>query len=246
MATWAALFKKDFRLTRTVFFVGLVINVLILLLAFYVEMNTGDNLYLFIPLVAAIVFHILYLPVILFISLKTEAGQLHVWLHNPQSAATLLLSKIVNGLIMTVVSLVVLYAMAGMLIFSKFSLIEAYWTDTWMAGLLIYPHIILVSMMISVWVILLWSLYHALKNRIGRWTWYALLGSVIIPNWMGALFTSSPLYKLLVQWGSMEMNFSTFSIDPIPLYTGEYLYDFIIIIGLFYLSSWIIDRKVEL
>ena len=33
MATWLALFKKDFRLTRTIFFVGLVINLLILLLA---------------------------------------------------------------------------------------------------------------------------------------------------------------------------------------------------------------------
>ena len=74
--------------------------------------------------------------------------------------------------------------MAGLLIISRFSLIEAYWTDTWMAGLLIFPHIIMISMMIGVWVILLWSLYHALKYRIGRWTWLALLGAVIIPNWM--------------------------------------------------------------
>ena len=36
MAAWAALFKKDFRLTRTVFFVGLVINFLILLLTLFV------------------------------------------------------------------------------------------------------------------------------------------------------------------------------------------------------------------
>ena len=78
----------------------------------------------------------------LFISLRTEANQLHLWLHNPQSAATLLLSKILNGLIMMVVSLVVLYSMAGSLIISRFSLIEAHWTDTWMAGLLIFLHII--------------------------------------------------------------------------------------------------------
>ena len=29
MAAWAALFRKDFRLTRTVFFIGLVINFLV-------------------------------------------------------------------------------------------------------------------------------------------------------------------------------------------------------------------------
>ncbi|WP_373228693.1 hypothetical protein [Cohnella sp.] len=245
MTSWSALFKKDFRLTRTVFFVGLVINFLVLLLTLSVDMNTGDNLYLFIPLAAAIVFHILYLPVMLFISLRTEADQLHLWMHNPRPAATLLLSKVLNGLVMMVVSLVVLYSMAGSLIISRFSLIEAYWTDTWMAGLLIFPHIMMISMMIGVWVILLWSLYHALKYRIGRWTWLALLGAVIVPSWVGALFESSNLYKLLTQWGSLEMNFPTFRVDPIPAFAGEYLYHFIGIIGLFYLSAWIIDKKVE-
>jgi hypothetical protein len=193
MTTWSALFKKDFRLTRTVFFVGLVINFLILLLALYVDMNTGDNLFMFIPLLVAIVFHVFYLPIMLFISLRKEADQLHLWLHNPLSAATLLLSKVLNGLVMTVVSLVVLYMMAGWLIISRFSLIEAYWTDTWMAGLLIFPHIIMISIMIGVWVILLWSLYQALKYKIGRWTWLALLGAVIIPSWIGAIFDSSPI-----------------------------------------------------
>ena len=81
----------------------------------------------------------LYLPILLFISLRTEADQLHLWLHNPQSAAALLLSKILNGLIMMVVSLVVLYSMAGLLIISRFSLIEAHWTDTWTAGCVDFP-----------------------------------------------------------------------------------------------------------
>jgi hypothetical protein len=53
--------------------------------------------------------------------------------------------------------------MAGLLLIPRFSLIEAYWTDTWMASLLVFPHILMISMMISVWGILLWSLYHALK-----------------------------------------------------------------------------------
>ncbi|MCD9025232.1 hypothetical protein [Cohnella silvisoli] len=237
--------QKDFRLTRTVFFVGIVINILILLLTLFVDANTGDNLYLFIPLAVAVVFHVLYLPTMLFISLRTETDQLHLWLHNPRSASALLLSKVLNGLVMSVVSLVVLYSMAGSLIISRFHLIEAYWTDTWMAGVLIFLHILMISIMIGVWVILLWSIYHALKNRIGRWTWLALLGAVLIPSWIGALFDSSNLYKQLTQWGSLEMNFPTFSIDPILVYTGEYLHHLIVIVGLFYLSAWIIDRKVE-
>lgn len=245
MAAWAALFRKDFRLTRTVFFVGLVINFLVLLLTLYVDMNTGDNLYMFIPLLAAALFHVLYLPIMLFISLRTEAGQLHLWLHNPQPAAALFLSKVLNGMIMMVVSLAVLYTMAAVLISSRFSLIETYWTDTWMAGVLIFPHIIIISTTIGVWVILLWSLYHALKYRMGRWTGLALLGAVILTSWVSAIFNSSSLYKLLTQWRSLEVNFPTFSIDPIPVYAGEYLYHFMVNIGLFYLSCWIMDRKVE-
>ncbi|WP_219836200.1 hypothetical protein [Paenibacillus sp. R14(2021)] len=243
MASWTAFFKKDFRLTRTFFFVGLVINLLILLVALLVA--GGETLYPFIPLLAAIVLHVLYLPILLLISLKTEAGQLHLWLHNPRSAVSLLISKILNGIVMTVGSLVVLYAMAGMLIISRFRLIEAHWTDTWRAGLLIFIHVIMLSVMIGVWVIFLWSLYHALKYRIGRLTWLALIGAVILPAWIGALFDSTNVYKHLMQWGSLEMNFPTFAIDPIPAYAGEYLYHFIIIIGLFYLSAWIIDKKVE-
>ena len=137
------------------------------------------------------------------------------------------------GLIMTVVSLVVLYSMAGLLTYFKFSLIEAYWTDTWMAGLLIFPHIIMISMIIGVWVILLWSLYHALKYRIGRWTWLALLGAVIIPHWIHALFESSNLYKLLTQWGRLSMSFPTFSIRS---YTHIYRRIFVFL----YYYHWII------
>lgn len=245
MTHWAALVKKDFRLTRTVFFIGLVINFLFLLFALFLDMNTGDNLFLFIPLLVAIVFHIFYLPIMLLISLNTEAKQLHVWLHNPQSAATLLWSKVLNGTLMIVASLGVLYVMSALLIIPRFSLIEAYWTDTWRAAMLVFPHILMISMLMGVWVILLWSLYHALKYRMGRWTWLALLGTVIIPGWIGTLLDSSTLYQTLTQWISWEMNFPTFSMEPFPLFAGDYLYHFIVIIGLFYCSAWIIDRKVE-
>ena len=67
--------------------------------------------------------------------------------------------------------------------------------------MLIFLHVIMISVMIGVWVILLWSLYHALKYRIGRWTWLALIGAVILPNWIGALFESTNLYKLFDAMG---------------------------------------------
>jgi hypothetical protein len=245
LATWAALFRKDFRLTRTVFLVGIVINLLIFMLALFVDRNVNDPVFVFIPLIVAAVFHLFYLPIMLFISLKAEAVQLHLWLHNPRPATSLLLSKIVNALMMMVISLVILYAMSGYLINARFQFIEAYWTDTWNAGLLIFVHLILLALVMGVWIIFLWALYHALKNRIGRWSWLVLFAAVIVPSWLGAVIEDSSPYRLLTQWINWEMNFPTFSIDPIPAYAGEYVYHGLLLVGLFYLSAWIMDRKVE-
>jgi hypothetical protein len=245
MRAWVALLKKDFKLTRTVFFVGLVINLLMVMLTMYVGMIAGHTLLMFIPLVVAAVLHVLYVPIIVFISLKIETNQLHLWLQNPQSASRLLISKIVNGLMMIVISLLMLYVMSGLLIIPKFNLIEAYWTDTWISGLLIFPHIIMISILISVWVLFLWTLFQFLKFTVGRWSWLVLIGAVIIPGWATALFESTNLYRLVTKWGSITYNFPSFSIDPIQTYAGEYVYNFIIIIGLFFLAAWIIDNKVE-
>ena len=99
--------------------------------------------------------------------------------------------------------------------------------------------------MIGVLVMFFWALYHFLKYKIGRWSLVVVIGTVILSGWIVALFESTKLYRLLTQWGTMEINFSTFSMDPIQVYTGEYFYNFMIIIGLFLLSAWIIDNKVE-
>jgi hypothetical protein len=245
MRAWAGLFKKDFKLTRTVFFIGLVFNFLFLLLALYVGTKVDNKLLMFIPLLIAVVFHVLYFPIMVFISLKTEANQLHLWLHNPQSGAKLILSKVLNGIIMTVVSLVVLYVMTGLLIIPNFSFVEAYWPDAWVAGMLAFLHIIIVTVAIGVWVIFLWTTYQFFKCRIGRWSWLALLGTFIIIAAACAIFESTNLYALITEWGSLEMNFTTFPMDPIQAYAGQYLYNFIFFLGLFYVSTWMIDKKVE-
>ncbi|MBD0380920.1 hypothetical protein [Paenibacillus sedimenti] len=245
MGAWVALLKKDFKLTRTVFFVGLVINLLFALLTLSMGMKTDHTLLIFLPLVVAGVCHVFYVPIMIFISLKTEANQLHIWLHNPGPASALLISKLVNGLMMTVISLLMVYVMSGLLIIPKFNLIETYWTDAWTSGLVIFLHIILISIIIGVWVLFLWSLYQSLKFAIGRWSWLVVIGAVIIPSWISALFESTKLYSLVTKWGSITYDFPSFSINPIQTYAGEYLYTFIFIIGLFFLSAWIVDSKVE-
>ncbi|OAB72005.1 hypothetical protein PNBC_18670 [Paenibacillus crassostreae] len=59
-----------------------------------------------------------------------------------------------------------------------------------MSGLLIFPHIIMISMMIGVLVMFLWALYQFLKFKIGRWSWFVVMGTVIGSKEGEPLFTS--------------------------------------------------------
>ncbi|GIO04156.1 hypothetical protein J31TS6_01840 [Brevibacillus reuszeri] len=245
MKQWSALFIKDFKLTRTVFFIGLVMNVLIAMLTLYMGRVADDSLLMFVPLAIAVAIHVIYVPIIVFISLKSEGNHLYLWLNNPQPAFTLLLSKIANGLMMIVISLALLYALSGLLIEPKFSLIELYWTDTWRVGLFIFPHIIWISIKLSVLVMTLWALYQYLKLKFGRWNWAVVVGAILLFGGIDAWFKSSKLYQLVTEWGGITYKFPTILSDPIQTYVGEYVYDFMIIVGFFIVTAWLVDNKVE-
>ena len=220
-------------------------NVLIAMLTLYMGRIADDSLLMFVPLAIGVAIHVIYVPIIVFISLKSEGSHMPLWLNNPQPAYKLLLSKIANGLMMTVISLALLYALSGLLIASKFSLIEPYWTDTWRVGLFIFPQIIWISIGLSVWVMILWALYQYLKLKIGRWSWAVVAGAVILSGGIYALFMSSKLYRLVTEWGGITYKFPTILSDPIQTYSGEYVYDFMIFVGLFILTAWLVDNKVE-
>lgn len=244
MRQWSALFIKDFKLTRSVFFIGIVMNVLLAMLALYMERETDNSLLMFVPLAIAAAIHVIYAPLIVFVGLKSE-GSLHLWLSNPQPAIKLLLSKVANCLLMVVISLVSLYGFSRLLIVPKFSLIEPYWTDTWKLGWFILPHVIWISIELSVWVMVLWALYQYLKLKIGRWSWATVAGAAILSAWLNALIKSSTLYRHVMDWGGITYKFPTILSDPIQTYAGGYVYDLMIIVGLFIITAWLVDNKVE-
>jgi hypothetical protein len=200
---------------------------------------------MFVPLAIVAAIHVIYVPFIVFIGLKLEGNHLSLWLNNPQPAYKLLLSKIANGLMMTLISLALLYTLSGLLIVPKFSLIEPYWTDMWRVGLFIFPQIIWISIGLSVWVMILWALYQYLKLKIGRWSWALVAGTIILSGEIDTLLKTSKLYQLVTEWGGITYNFPTILSGPIQTYVGGYVYDFIIIVGLFILTAWLVDNKVE-
>ncbi|MCC3373765.1 hypothetical protein [Cohnella sp. REN36] len=244
MRQWSALFIKDFKLTRSMFFIGIVMNVLIAMLTLFLERAADDSLLMFVPLAIAAAIHVIYVPLFVFVGLKSE-GNLHLWLSNPQPAVKLLLSKVANSLLMVVISLVLLYGFSRLLIVPKFNLIEPYWTDTWKVGWFIFPNVIWISIELSAWVMVLWALYQYLKLKIGRWSWAAVAGAAILSGSLNALIKSSALYRYVMNWGSIAYPFPTILSKPIQTYVGGYVYDLIMIVGLFILTAWLVDNKVE-
>jgi len=102
-----------------------------------------------------------------------------------------------------------------------------------------------ISIELGVWVMALWALYQYLKLKIGRWSRLAVAGAAILSGGIDVLFKTSNLYRLVAEWGSITYKFPTILSDPIQTYAGEYIYDFILIIGLFILTAWLVDNKVE-
>ncbi len=220
-------------------------NVLIAMLTLYMGRVADDSLLMFVPLAIAVAIHVVYVPLIVFIDLKSEGNHLHLWLNNPQPAYKLLLSKIANGLMMMVISLTMLYALSRLLIEPNFSLIEPYWTDTWRMGWFIFPHMIWISIELCTWVMVLWAIYQYLKLKIGRWSWAVVAGAAVLSEGLNALFKTSDPYRYVTEWGGITYQFPTILSEPIQTFAGGYIYDFIIIIGLFILTAWLVDNKVE-
>lgn len=245
MRQWAALFMKDFKLSRTVFFIGLVMNVLVVMLTLYLGRATDNSLLMFVPLAIFVGIHAIYVPIVVFISLKTESGHLSLWLNNPQPAVKLLLSKMANGLMMIVISLSTLYALSILLIAPKSGMMESNWTDIRRVGLFIFPHMIWISILLSAWVMVLWALYQWFRFKIGRWSRAAVAGAAILSAGADALLKSSEPYRFVTDWGGMAYKFPAILSDPVQTYAGEYVLDFVIFVGLFILAAWLVDHKVE-
>ncbi|WP_143762661.1 MULTISPECIES: hypothetical protein [unclassified Cohnella] len=218
------MFVKDFKLSRTIFVAGLVLNALIAILTFYLGRAAEDPLLMFIPLAIGAVAHAFYAPAIVVASLATESRHLALWLNNPQSAIRLLASKIANGVLLAAISLVMLYALSGLLLAPKISLIEPYWTDAWKLGLFAFPHILLTSAALGVAVTALWALSRGLRLKIGRWSRTATAGAAILFVWLGAAFESSAPYRFLTEWGGVAYRFPSILTEPLQTYTGEYVY----------------------
>lgn len=264
MKAWRQLVKKEFFITRNGILIGLA--ALLFLFLFVVNATERGEINLLILTVMMFFLHTFYLPIYVFLSLNAETKYLHLWLHSEQPAAKLLLAKLFVGSLSMFLSALLtgsfgLYALnsAGAEFFPTLasqSLFHVLHT-----GEIIYLAFILSAVVFigaistSAWVLLIWGLYHSFLKKVGKWGWIV---GIFIPficlDLLGQLKGTS-FYQ------TMEQLFGTISFEYFHQILAKFtngkvtflsnvpsfylLYDVILILVLFFITTRLIDKKVE-
>lgn len=257
MVAWFSLLKKEWHQSRTAM---AVIALILLFLGFAGVVVTYNN-----PLpgeaplpllfaIWAIFWHVLFMPIFITVSINSELkNTAHLWLHLPQSGWSLLLAKWVMcilGFAMSfgLTSLFTLwYASVDM---AKLGLT---WPLVWKFGILTAAMVTTINLFLSIWAMLATVVDNILRARLGKMAGIlTLVLLLILPYWSFSRFTRTQLYDTLFRWGKwdflsaiVETENISFVISASP-YTGEVLLFLCLGLGMFVLTGWLLDRKVEI
>lgn len=253
MTAFKGLLKKDFHISKFGFFTWLVVMILIMIASVLISNRIGEPMVIIGMIIMLMVCHIAFVPVSLLNSLRLE-GKTQIWLYSPQSSWFLILSKLTVSLLNQFLSL-------GLLVIYSLYMIRYIKLDApnemIHAILLANISIILFGLYFSCWILFYWSVYHSLGKypSIKKFRWIAILliffscntiENLIlkikwIMNWISAWKLPLPLDQSF-HYAHREWNAKIEMVDvaiiPIIIYA-------IIGIILFILSSWLLDRKVE-
>lgn len=261
MNAWTGLLKKEFRQMRAEFLILLGFVIVLFVSIYYLTETFGAHAAVTFPTFVSLIIgaHFFYFPFYMLISLHKESKQLQLWLHNPQSGFMLLGAKVVNGLFAFVVSLalcstVFLSAVPDLLGAINFPL---KWDEVLSLGTTALLNIVHASVYFGVWIIFLWVIYRLLASRIGKLSILTIILVIIAASWGLEAFSETQVYEFLTHWGPIDVFPSSFfmsmnakGIDvqtegSMVMYTGYYVFQFVIAIILFLVSGWLIDKKVE-
>ncbi|OEH92780.1 hypothetical protein [Bacillus solimangrovi] len=270
MNSWIALLKKDFLLMKNRLLVFLLLDVMAFASGWYFYLsktNSGQqphidwmmneyDFFKFIPLFITIVVHVFFIGTYILMSLNKERKQLHLWLHNPQSAYMLLGSKLVNGVIAAIMSLSLIGIFLIINFTPYFSELTYYFSDFTKLLFYLFSHLILTSLFLSVCFMFFWTVYHMFKTRIGKWSILSIIVFIFLFFWSFSRMEFTDLYAQMVLWGEYSIdipklvaieNFGQISFEEFGTigYLGEDLFHTLLGIVLFVLSAWMIEKKVE-
>lgn len=235
------LYFREWKMMRG-FFIGQFI-VLIGLFFIPVGSNLADKLAQLLILAPIIV------PAAMMFSLNTEVNQMELFLHNPQSIHKLIFVKFVNGLVfaLSFVLVVIFSFIVVDLIWPIFDL-NSFETVIYLLGFTM--RLIISSIPFMALLLFLWTLHQIFRKYLGSLFSLILVIAVLVAGTQLIVLTSQfDFYQSFIEWGTIELPYyrghtGLFS-NRNTIYLGSLIFYGIISMGLYFLSTYLIDRKVE-
>ncbi len=263
MRAFNGLFIKELKLTKSLFLFSLLAMFVIVLFGIGLERYFHEPEIFPVFTITIFMMHVFFMPTYLFISLKTEA-QTQLWLHNPNSGYKLFLAKLAACVFYFLFSIVIAFILANLGInhaalngvmfdsqdgISSFSYLLYF-------GVLIF----FTSIFIGIWVLFYWSFYHALKNIpiIKNLRWPIIMGTWFLITFVENFISSLPFYQKMIKIGELNIDsipfirfeaggnsFTGGVTDPGVLSTMNIVIYTIMIVIVFTIAVWLLERKVE-
>ncbi|MHA6250513.1 hypothetical protein [Oceanobacillus sp. CAU 1775] len=259
MSAWIALTKKEFRLGFPVFLAALIIFSGMVVAAYYMgkHFNALQETHL-IAFGIILTVHVFFPLFYLFYSLNYERKLLHLWLHNPMSTAGLILAKFFTGIVYMSITFG-LTLLALFLFFIDTRIFTEYIIANNFFGTITLT-LFQAGIFMGATFLLFWSIFLTYSQKMNDFLSF-LLSIVLMGfiSWGYQSFTDLSFIQTLTNWGGIqindvigfEFNISSDQFESSALteqtifYIGHMLRDLIVVVILFFLSSFIIDKKVE-
>lgn len=258
MNAFKGLLWKDFKTSSIWFYGWIAIIFLIFIIGLVIGNFVKEPSVSQIFLIMIGVFHVAFLPCIVCSMLRVE-GKTQLWLHSPHSGLMLLLPKLIIAFIYSTLSLLFVDGLGilTMAVFQEDALFT-YWPIK--EGILFNLGVTIFGLYFSGWTIFLWTFYHSLSKypSIKNLRWIFIAGFIIVYqsvvaflmsiDWVERLFFETFTVKVssgfFFSVGANEAN-AGFSPQMLPLPVMPFLFEGMIMIIVFIISCWLLDRKVE-
>ncbi|WP_203361640.1 hypothetical protein [Bacillus sp. REN10] len=253
------LLKKDFLLVKDLLLIGLVTEMVLFIggATFFASQGLFDYIYVF--LFFAYMLHVPMLPVVIMMALRQEEkGQ--YWLHGTASASKLMFSKLIISLLVTVASLVLIDVVTLVSFFIEFP-VEFIGVSNqeipYLNGFIFNGIILLAALYFTFLGLFFWSLYHSLNGfpALKKIRWLLIIALYFVMQAVISWFIDQPIIqKLLNSWvisvedwlepALMGAGFQI-SVSAGGIQVWSILLTLLYIAGLYIVSCWLLDRKVE-
>lgn len=212
--------------------------------------------------VMILIAHVGYIPAFIYRSMSKEwRFTAPIWLHLPRPGYQLLSAKVISALIAMTISLLVtsfflflITLIDGTLQLTlsvlPFSTIRIYA----LSGVaLIY----FASIFLGIWILFYSVAVAACKYAIRPLRTIVGIAVFLIPTWLMPTLGRTFVYDKLVRWAPFQIHFpvsitlepgsvaASGKTVPVTMYYGEILFEAFLLLGVFLLAGWLIDRKVE-